>query len=266
MKNHEIVSIEKMRLVFPTRVHRPNSLRDVFVKTLTNPTEVLLRKPQYLEVIRSLDLSVAKGDRIALMGVNGAGKTSLCRAIAGFYRPTSGDITVRGEVRAIFDTMIGIYPELTGRENAFILAGLLFPKLKSREELLKEALDFSELGHFLDTPFKYYSNGMQVRLCLSVLTMEPTDLLILDEVFEGADQFFREKIALRTLQMIEKSGAVIFVSHNEDQLLRVCNRAVILRHGELYFDGDLREGLERYRTADPQRDEAAAPGSIQFRS
>lgn len=250
MKNEEIVSIQKMRLVFPNRVHRPNSLRDVFVKALTNPGDILLRKPQFLEVIRRVDLTISRGDRVALMGVNGAGKTSLCRAIAGFYRPTAGQISVKGEVRAIFDTMIGIYPELTGRENAHILASLLFPKLKNREAQLQDALDFSELGSFLDTPFKYYSNGMQVRLCLSVLTMEPTDLLILDEVFEGADQFFREKIALRTLGMIEKSGAVIFVSHNEEQLLRVCNRAIILRNGEVYFDGDLREGLELYRTAE----------------
>ena len=143
--------------------------------------------------------------------------------------------------------MVGIYPELTGRENANILIDFLYPDMKDRIAKLQEALDFSELGEFLETPFKYYSNGMQARLCLSVLTIEPTDLLILDEVFEGADQFFREKIATRVIKMIQDSGAVIFVSHSEDQLRRVCNRAVVINNGRVGFDGSLDEGFAYYQ-------------------
>lgn len=235
-----------MRLVFPVRIHRSTTIRDVFVRTLSRPFETLFKAPQMLELIDDLNLQVRRGERVALMGVNGVGKTSLCRAIAGFYRPTAGSIRVNGEQRAIFDTMVGIYPELTGRENAEILTDFLYPKLKDRTAKLKEALEFSELGEFLETPFKYYSNGMQARLCLSVLTMEPTDLLILDEVFEGADQFFREKIAARVLKMIRDSGAVIFVSHSEDQLRRVCNRAVVLNNGRVGFDGGLEDGFAYY--------------------
>lgn len=242
----ELLVIKDVKLVFPIRVHRSTTLRDVFVRTITHPLETLFKPSSKLEVLRDFNLTVRRGDRIALIGVNGVGKSSLCRAIAGFYSPNAGKILRNGQIRAVFDTMVGIYPELTGRENAGILTDFLYPHLKDRDEKIKEALDFSELGAFLDTPFKYYSNGMQARLCLSVLTMDPTDILILDEVFEGADRFFREKIAKRVLSVIDRSGAVIFVSHSEDQLRRVCNRAVLIKDGKVAFDGPLEEGLETY--------------------
>jgi ABC-type polysaccharide/polyol phosphate transport system ATPase subunit len=221
-------------------------MRDVFVNAFHDPLSLIMRTPNRLEVIRDLDLKVYEGDRIALVGVNGVGKTTLCRTVAGYYTPTAGKISLRGKVRAIFDTMVGIYPELTGRENAGILVDFLYPDIQDKEEKIRDALEFTELGKFLDTPFKFYSNGMQARLCLAVLTMDPTDLLILDEVFEGADQFFREKIAKRVLSIIERSGAVIFVSHSEDQLQRVCNRAVLISEGRVLFDGSVKDTLRAY--------------------
>lgn len=227
-------------------IHKKSSLRDVFVQTLRDPIKALTPVSQRLEILTAINLTVSRGDRIALIGVNGTGKTSLCRVIAGIYQPSLGSVERHGRVRAIFDTIVGIYPDLTGRENAHILSELLYPEMKNRSEKVEEALVFSELGAFLDTPFRHYSNGMQTRLCLSTLTLEPTDLLILDEVFEGADQFFREKISARVIRMIEESGAVLFVSHNEHQLRRVCNRAVWLHQGKIAFDGEIAEGLRRY--------------------
>jgi ABC-2 type transport system ATP-binding protein len=249
--NQPLIEVKNLKLHFPLRVHRTSALRDVFVQSVRHPVQTLTRVPQLLEILTDVNLTISKGERVALIGVNGTGKTSLCRAIAGFYTPTGGSITRSGKIRAIFDTIVGIYPELTGRENAFVLAEFLYPDMKDKEQKINEALEFSELGSFLDTPFKHYSNGMQARLCLSVLTMEPTDLLILDEVFEGADQFFREKISERVLKLIEKSGAVLFVSHNEDQLSRVCNRAIWLHQGKVEFDGEIQEGLRRYRSLAP---------------
>ncbi|HVK61231.1 MAG TPA: ATP-binding cassette domain-containing protein [Bdellovibrionales bacterium] len=242
-----IAEINKMSLVFPLKFRQAATLRDVFVQAVMKPIDTLFKAPQYLEIIRDLDLKIVRGDRVALIGVNGVGKTTLCRTIAGIYRPNRGSIKINGNVRAIFDTSVGIFPELTGRENAHILTNFLFPNLERREERVQEALEFTELGSFLDTPYKFYSNGMQTRLCLSVLTMEPTDLLILDEVFEGADQFFREKISNRVVDIIERSGAVIFVSHNESQLLRTCNRGIVIAGGKAVFDGSVEEALAIYR-------------------
>jgi ABC-type polysaccharide/polyol phosphate transport system ATPase subunit len=187
---------------------------------------------------------------VGLLGVNGTGKTSLCRCIAGIYAPTSGKIAMNGRLRAIFDTAVGIQPELTGMENARLLAELIYPESDyDRERLVQEATEFSELGKFLDVPYRLYSNGMQARLCLSLISSQPCDLLILDEVFDGADAFFREKIAARILKMISRSGAVLFVSHGADQIQRVCNRLIVIRDGSIAHDGDVEEGLALYARA-----------------
>lgn len=243
-----ILKVENLGLVFRTHLYQTPTLRDAFVQTLKNPLKNLLQAKNRHIVLDGLNLKVRRGDRVALMGVNGVGKTSLCRCITGIYRPTKGTIKVNGQVRAIFDTAVGIFPELTGRENAYVLSRFLYPNEddKTRKELIEEALAFSELKSFLDMPYKNYSNGMQARLCLSVISCKPCDLLILDEVFEGADQFFREKIAKRVLDMIEKSGAVIFVSHSEQQVMRVCNRAVLLKHGQVIFDGAPASAVKAY--------------------
>src|SRR5262249_15637671 len=153
--------------------------------------------------------------------------------------PTSGKVTVRGRTRAIFDTSVGIFPELTGRENARILVQFMYPdEYRQHDEIIEESLEFSELGKFVDMPFKMYSNGMQARLCLSLVSAVAPDLLILDEVFDGADKFFRAKISGRVVRLIEDSGAVIFVSHSMDQLAKVCTRVIYLRENKLFFDGD----------------------------
>jgi ABC-type polysaccharide/polyol phosphate transport system ATPase subunit len=241
-----VVEIKDLSLLFPLRLRKTASLRDVFVQAFQSPLETFFKAPQTLEILHGFNLEIKRGERVALIGVNGIGKSTLCRAIAGIYRPTRGSIRVYGKTRAVFDTAVGIYPDLTGRENAEILTELLYPTLKDRKQRLREALDFTELGTFLDTPYRHYSNGMQARLCLSILTMEPTDLLILDEVFEGADQFFREKIAKRVVDVIERSGAVIFISHAEDQIRRVCNRAVLIKNGRVAFDGSVDAGLLHY--------------------
>ena len=196
----------------------------------------------------NLNLSIYEGDRVGVLGVNGAGKSSLCRAIAGGYKPKVGKIETSGKILAIFDTSMGIIPELTGRENATLLYEFLFPELSAdnKMKLLKDALEFSELGDFVDVPFYKYSKGMQARLCLSVISSCGSDILILDEVFDGADEFFSKKISERVLDMINASGSVVFVSHSVEQVARVCNRVVVLRGGNVVFDGRVEDGITEY--------------------
>ncbi len=237
-----IVSLENLKLSFSADYHRANTWRDLFTRSHSK----LISNRARVRVADDLSLKIYPGDRVGILGVNGAGKTSLLRCIAGIYRPNSGHVRLRGRVRAIFDTAIGIRPDLTGRENAELLAELLYPEHRNRAELVAEALEFSELGDFLDVPYRTYSNGMQARLCLSIVTCAPSDLLILDEVFEGADRFFRERAAQRVLSMINRSGAVLFVSHSADQVRRACNRTVVLSGGKIVFDGGVEEGIAFY--------------------
>ena len=232
-----IAKLENIDLSFTLPVFHSDSIRNMFTSALSHPLKYFRSRPKKLSVFENLSLKVKEGDRIGLVGPNGVGKTSLCRIIAGVYRPQKGKVVVDGHVRAIFDTSIGIHPELTGRENANMLAEFLYPLTPDKKSLVEECLEFSELGEFLDTPFKYYSNGMKSRLCLSLVSAQANDLLILDEVFDGADQFFRKKITKRIIDLIEGCGSVIFVSHSFQQIKTVCNRVVVLKNGAIVYDG-----------------------------
>jgi ABC-type polysaccharide/polyol phosphate transport system ATPase subunit len=244
-----LLEVEGLNLVFRTSLHRAWNWRDVFTRMARWQRARSQGSQELLQIAKNISFRVDAGDRVALIGVNGAGKTSLCRCIAGFYAPTSGVIRHAGKVRAVFDTTLGAYPELTGRENLKILAQLMYPDEEDTTEICEESAVFSELGEFLDMPFRLYSNGMQARLCLSLISARPAELLILDEVFDGADRFFREKISRRILSMIQKSGAVIFVSHSTAQIEQVCNRLVLLKEGQIAYDGPVSEGLELYTSS-----------------
>jgi ABC-type polysaccharide/polyol phosphate transport system ATPase subunit len=169
--------------------------------------------------------------------------------MANIYQPSAGKIHFAGKVRALFESGIMLYPELSGRENAEVLCKIYFPELlNEHKDILEEALDFSELGEYVDAPIKTYSNGMLVRLTLSLLSSRPAEVLILDEVFDGADEFFREKLNQRVRNMIDNSGAVVFVSHYQTQVETICNRAILLVGGKIIFDGSLDKAFGQYRS------------------
>lgn len=248
--SNDILVIEDLDIHYKYDLYRSFNLRDKFVKLINDPLSQILSKQKVNKVLVNLNLTVKKSDRIGILGVNGAGKTTLCRAICGMYYPSKGSIKINGKVRAIFDTSVGIVNELTGRENAYLLSHLIYPELDkyTREKFITDAIEFSELGEYIDVPFQSYSKGMQSRLCLSLISCQESDLLILDEVFDGADEFFQKKIAARVLDMIKKSGAVIFVSHSPDQIRQSCNKVIVLNNHKIAFNGDVEDGIKFYHS------------------
>jgi len=244
-----LLEVQNLHLSYDLNFFEHNSLRDSFVQLLSHPFKAITRPKSQLHVLKGISFNVSKGERIALIGVNGAGKTSLCRCIAGMTVPKYGEINAHGQVRAIFNPSIAILPDLTGRENAYILARLMFPEIQDDEiaELVTESVNFSGLGQFADTPFKTFSKGMQARLCLALITARPSDLMILDEAFDGADAAYQKKIAKRIQKVLEESGAIIMVSHSIDQIESTCNRVIILSESQIAFDGRLKEGVIFYQ-------------------
>jgi ABC-type polysaccharide/polyol phosphate transport system ATPase subunit len=235
-----ILEVKNLYMSFDLDIQRGHTIRDVFVNLVNNPLESIIGRRDVHPVLEDINFTLKKGDKLALVGENGSGKTSLCRAIAGMIVPKQGSINVQGSVQAVFSTASAIHFSLTGRENAFLLGELIFPELE-REQLkriIEEALDFSELGKFLDAPFFTYSRGMQARLFLSVVTAKSTELLILDEVYDGADEFFQKKMQARMNNVIKDSGAVIFISHNAELVTEVCNRAIVLHERKVIFNGE----------------------------
>jgi ABC-type polysaccharide/polyol phosphate transport system ATPase subunit len=249
-----LVKVSNVDLVFKTDMYRSQSLRDVFVSATTHPIDFLIKPRDRIHIIKDMSFEIRRGDRVGIIGVNGAGKTTICRCIARMYVPNRGKIDTFGKVRAIFEPGIGVIPELTGRENVELLSKLIYPGDPDRKAIVEEAMKFSELGQFLDIAYKYYSKGMQARLCLSLVSAKPCDVIILDEVFDGADIFFREKMARRVLNLIKESGAALFVSHSPEQVHEVCNRVLLIDHGKIIFDGPVKEGLEKYWATVPAKE------------
>jgi ABC-type polysaccharide/polyol phosphate transport system ATPase subunit len=244
----KILEVKNLSITYKTSLFHGRGIRDAFVELLTSPLKFLMRRPQNLELIRDVSFNLGPGERLALIGVNGSGKTSLCRAIAGMHGEQKA-VTINGEIRAIFDTNVVIQPELSGHENAKILVNLLYSHYtkEERKSIISESLEFSELGDFQYSAFKYYSKGMKARLFLSIISAKPCDLLILDEVFNGADEFFNEKITKRIKSIITDSKSVIFISHSSELVKEICNRAIVINNSRIAFDGTPEDALAHYK-------------------
>jgi len=197
--------------------------------------------------LRDLTMKVESGDRLGIVGLNGAGKSTLLKTIAGIYFPHKGKITVNGRMTPLMELGAGFDAEQTGRENIFLngaLLGFSPAEMKKKEQAIAE---FSELGEFLDLPVKYYSSGMYGRLSFSIATMTEPEILLIDEVFATGDAHFVEKSSQRILHLVEQSQIVIIVSHNLEQIKKLCNRVIVMNKGEIIKDGDPEEMLAYYQ-------------------
>lgn len=242
------IQVQGVGLSYDLELFPRASFRDQFVGLLTRGSKFNAKKK--VEALSNVSLEIHDGERVAVLGRNGSGKSSFCRVLAGLIPSSTGSIVTRGRVRAIFESQLAIQPELTGRENAHFMTGFLFPELSKSKcaAIVEEALAFADIDEFLDAPFRTYSFGMQTRLGLSVLSTTPSEILILDEVFQGADAGFQRRISERFMKVIRHSGAVVFVSHSPEEVRSVCNRAIVLDQGRLVFDGDVEQGLSLYQS------------------
>ena len=246
MSKNLLLHLDKLTIFFRPTVHRKQTLRDVFVSFFASPLKTFSRSRDKYIVMDKITAKFFRGEVIGLIGINGVGKTTLCRYLSGIIK--SDQVKIYGEVRAIFDNSICFYPNLTGRENAIILAEIMYPELSKfqKEEIIKEALHFSELTTFLDSPMNTYSRGMKARLYLSLVTAKEADILILDEIFGGTDIFFLEKLEERIRRIVKNSGSVIIVSHDRNDIVKYCNRAIVLAEKKIVFDGPPEVALSFY--------------------
>ncbi len=188
--------------------------------------------------LKNINLSFAGGDRVGVIGLNGAGKSTLLKMIVGIYTPFIGRVEVYGRVTPMLEIGTGFDVELSGRENIYLNGAILGYSPKEMAKREKEIIEFSELEEFIDTPVKYYSSGMYGRLAFSIATMVNPEILIVDEIFSAGDAHFVAKGAERMMSLIHTSQIVIYVSHSMDQIRKICNRVVVLHHGEVINQGN----------------------------
>lgn len=205
------------------------------------------RKHTTFKAMDNLNLEIKKGEMLGILGKNGAGKSTLLKMITGVVIPTSGTIEVNGKISSLLELGAAFNPELTGYENIYQhgqVMGLSDEEIKSKEQ---EIIDFADIGEHLSQPVKTYSSGMFARLAFACAINVDPDILIVDEVLSVGDMAFQLKCFKKFEQFKEKGKTIIFVTHNINDVLTNCNRAIILENGRKTFDGNVKDGVNRYK-------------------
>ena len=192
-------------------------------------------------VLKNINFTVSRGESIGIVGRNGAGKSTLLKLITGTSQPTEGRITRHGRISAILELGMGFNPELSGRENARHSAGLMGYSPEKINEALPEIQAFAEIGEYFEEPVRTYSNGMQVRVAFAVATAFRPDILIVDEALSVGDAYFQAKCFKRIQSFKDQGTTLILVSHSIGDIVKHCERAILIKDGTIFADGPSRE-------------------------
>ena len=240
------IELENVNLTFRIRQERGIRLKDFILKGL-----FLSSRNPIMEVraLQDINLCIEQGERIAFIGHNGAGKSTMLKMLAGIYHPSSGRRIVEGRISSLFDIALGFEQEANGWENIAYRSYLQGETPASVRAKKLEIAEFSELGDFMNMPVRYYSAGMMVRLAFSIATAIEPEILLVDEVLSVGDLAFQHKARERMRQMMAKAHLLIVVSHDLDSLPHICDRAVWLDHGRIRMMGGCSEVVNAYRVA-----------------
>ncbi len=207
------------------------------------------RATRDLWALKNLDLTVEAGETIGIIGRNGSGKTSLLRLLSGVSAPTTGALRVVGRTAPLIGIGVGFHPEMTGRENVHVNGRMLGLTAEQVRQRFDQIVDFSEIESFLDTPVKYYSSGMFLRLAFAVAIHTDPQVLLVDEVLAVGDLAFQLKCLARMREVQEQGTTIVLVTHNLPSLDRMAPRGVLLSKGEIVFDGPVAGALSAYHAA-----------------
>ena len=202
---------------------------------------------QRFKALDDVSFCVTQGERLGIIGRNGAGKSTILKLITRITRPTSGQIGITGRIASMLEIGTGFHGELTGRENIYMNGAILGMSRKEIDEKIDSIVEFSEVGEFIDTPVKRYSSGMFVRLAFSVAVHLDADIVIMDEVLAVGDAEFQKKCIAKMNEIVTVDNrTVLFVSHNMENIRKLCDRCIVLDKGHLIFDGDVESAIDLY--------------------
>lgn len=242
LNRDEVIRLEKVSVQYRVPQERIGSFKEYAIRFLQ-------RRIQYNSfwALHDIDLSVHRGEVFGLIGRNGAGKSTLLKVVSRVLRPTKGRTVLYGKIAPLLELGAGFHPELSGRENVFLNGALLGYSRKEMEACFDQIVDFSELRSFIDAPIRTYSSGMYARLGFAVATAHIPDILLVDEILSVGDEAFQQKCFNRITEFRESGATIIMVSHNLDQIEKMCQRIAWINHGNIEIIGPPNQVIAAYR-------------------
>lgn len=236
-----MIDVDHVTIRFNLSSQKIDNLKEYFVKLVKR--ELLF---QEFLAVKDVSFQVKQGEAWGLIGTNGSGKSTMLKAISGILKPYKGSISVNGTVAPLIELGAGFDMEMTARENIFLNGCVLGHTEKFMQEHFEEIVDFADVRDFLDSPLKNYSSGMKARLGFAIATMVKPEILIVDEILAVGDYKFRQKCEQRMNEMLSGGTTLLYVSHNIEEVRRLCDHAIWIEKGVARMQGDVTEVCDAY--------------------
>ncbi|MDQ0663739.1 ABC-2 type transport system ATP-binding protein [Arthrobacter ulcerisalmonis] len=238
------IEVHKVNKQFVLRHTR--SLKETIVWLFTGRKGDLSKK---FHALHDVDLEVQQGETVALLGLNGSGKSTLLKHISGVMLPDTGTVRTRGKVAGLIEVGAGFHHDLSGRDNVYLNGAILGMTEAQINEQFDSIVEFAEIGEFIDTEVRFYSSGMYLRLAFSVAVHTDPEVFLVDEILAVGDEPFQRKCLDKIKQLSAAGKTLVVVSHDLELVSRICDRGVVLQHGNVVFDGPIDEAVSALRSA-----------------
>lgn len=239
VKAIEVSDISKQFVLRHTR-----SIKEAVVWLLKGRKGDLSEK---FHALKNVSVDIEAGETVALLGLNGSGKSTLLKHISGVMLPDTGTVKTRGRVAGLIEVGAGFHPDLSGRDNVFLNGAILGMTEQQINERFDDIVEFSEIGQFIDTEVKFYSSGMYLRLAFSVAVHTDPEVFLIDEILAVGDEPFQRKCIDKIQELADEGKTLVVVSHDLDLVSRICDRGILMEHGNVKFDGPIHEAVSILR-------------------
>ena len=242
IEKETVIKVDNVFMEFEMPQEKIDNLKEYVIKWIKRE----IKPKKHFKALDNISFEIKKGERVGIIGFNGAGKSTLLKTIVGVYKPTKGKIEKQGVIAPLLELGAGFDGNYSGRENIFLYGAILGYSREFIQSKYDEIVEFSELGDFIEVPVKNYSSGMKSRLGFSIATAVEPDVLILDEVLSVGDAGFRKKSLAKVQSLFDSGVTVLFVSHSIDQVMAICDTAILLDHGKIISQGPVEEVTQVY--------------------
>ena len=234
-----VITVKNLNKYFNVYYDKANTLKERLIFWNRNNHEKKI-------VFDNINLTINKGETVALIGVNGSGKSTLLKLMTKIIYPNKGSIAVKGKVVSLLELGAGFHMDFTGRENIYFNASIFGLTKKEINERIDQIIAFSELGSDIDNPIRTYSSGMYMRLAFSVAINVDADILLIDEILAVGDQHFQDKCMKKMFELKKQGKTMVFVSHSSEAVRFLCDRTVWLKEGKIVMDDVTEKVMDKY--------------------